>query len=215
MTYAQLVQAIKDYVENTETTFVSQIDTFIDFAELKILREADLNFARKYATATLAASDVFLSMPTDAVVVRSMHIVDANSDRTFLQQKDPSFITEFIVDRSTTGTPRYYAHYDNDTNYVAPSPSVDTTIEISYTYRPAGLSASNTTTWLGDNAPDALLYAALLEAYTFMKGEQDILQLYAMKYQEALQSLIMEENIRNRQDEYTTRSIKLILGDRK
>lgn len=215
MNYSALVQSIKDFTENTETTFVSQIDTFIDFAELKILREADLNFARKYATATLAANDVFLSLPSDIVTIRSMHSVDASNDRTFLQQKDPSFITEFIVDRSTTGTPRYYAHYDHDTSYVVPAPAVNTTIELAYTYRPTGLSSSNTTTWIGDNAPDALLYAALIEAYTFMKGEADVLQLYAMKYQEALQSLIMEENIRNRQDEYMTRSIKLTPGDRR
>jgi len=211
MTYAELVQAIKDYTENTESTFVSQIDTFIDFAELRILRETDLNVARKYATATLAANDTYLSLPSDIVVIRAVQTIVSDA-RTYLQQKDTSFINEFISDRTTTGTPRYYAHYDHDTASIVPAPAVDTTIELSYTYRPTGLSASNTTTWIGDNAPQGLLYACLIEASIFMKAAPEDIAGYEKRYGQALQAVLVEEDRRNRSDEYRDRSIKI--GDK-
>ena len=208
MNYASLVANIKSFTENEESAFVAAIDTFIELAELRVLREADLNVTRKYATATLSANDTFLSLPSDCVVIRAMQTISGN-DRVFLQQKDPSFLNEYIGDRTTTGTPRYYAHHDHDTASVVPASADDITIELSYTYRPTGLSGSNTTSWIGDNAPDVLLYACLVEAYIFMKGEQGLLQIYQSKYDRALQALVMEENLRNRTDEYTTRSIKV------
>jgi hypothetical protein len=209
MTYAQLVQSIKDWTANSETTFTGEVDFIIELAEKRIFREVDLNYARKHATATLSAGDVFLSKPTDAVVLRSVQTIDASSDRIFLLQKDKSFIDDFITDRNATGTPRYYAHWDNDTVFVVPASTVDITIEMGYTYRPAGLSSSNTTTWVSTEAPDALLYACLVEASLFMKEAVDLTQGYVTKYQEALQRLVLEENLRNRTDEYRTRSISL------
>ena len=211
MNYSTLVQAIKDYTENEEATFVSQIGNFIEFAELRILREADLNVARKYATSTLTAGDTYLSLPTDIAIIRSMQIIVSNV-RTYLQQKDTSFVNEYIGDRTTTGTPRYYAHQDHDTASVVPAPGSDMTIELSYTYIPAGLSASTTTTWIGDNAPQALLYGCLLEASMFMKSEAADVQGYEARYGQALQALLVQEDMRNRTDEYRDRSIKI--GDK-
>ena len=207
MNYTNLVQSIKDFTENEETTFVSQLDTFIEFAELRILRDVDLNAARKYATATLATGDTFLSLPTDAVVVRSVQVIDDNA-RDYLQQKDPSFINEYITDRTVTGTPRYYTHHDHNTLLIVPAPSSDLTVEVGYTHRPTHLSSTNETNWLGDEAPNVLLYAVLVEAYMFMKGEGELLSTYEQKYGQALQALLMEENLRNRQDEYINRTIK-------
>lgn len=207
MTYAQLVQAIKDYTENTETTFVSQIDTFIGHAERRIFKEIDLNVNRKTVTASLTSGDNFITLPSDTVVVRTLQFVDSSTDRTLLLQKDTSFLNEYIVDRTTTGTPRYYSHWDDTKLYVVPAPSTAWNYELAYTYRPTGLSASNTTTWLGDNADDVLLNASLVEAYVFMKGEPDLIQLYEQKYQNGARSLLMEEDLRNRTDEFRTRSI--------
>jgi len=209
MTYAQLVQSIKDWTANSETTFTGEIDFIIELAEVRILRDTDLNAARKDATATLSKGDEFLSMPSGAAVLRSLQAVSSTGARTYLLQKDKSFMDDYISDRSVEGSPRYYAHWDNDTIYIVPSPSADTTVEMSYTYRPSGLSSSTTTTWISINAPDALLYACLVEASLFMKEAPDLTQSYTVKYQEALQRVIIEENLRNRTDEYRTRSLTL------
>lgn len=209
MTYTALIQSIKDWTENGETTFVGELDLIIELAEKRILRESDLNYTRKYSSATLAAGDEFLSKPSEAVVIRSLQSIDSSGSREFILQKDKSFLDDYILDRSATGVPRYYAHWDNDTVYVVPSPAVDTSFEMAYTYRPVGLSSSNATTWLSLEAPDTLFYACLVEASIFMKEAPDLTQTYTTKYQEALQRLVVEENLRNRNDEYRTRSLTL------
>jgi len=209
MTYTQLVQSIKDWTANAETTFTGELDFIIELAESRILRDSDLNGTRKTVTATLSASDSFLSKPTDAVVIRGLQTVGSSGDRVYLLHKDKSFMDDFITDRTTTGSPRYYSHWDHDTLYVVPAPAVDTTVELSYTYKPVGLSTTTATTWLGDNAPDTLLYACLIESSLFMKEAPDLTQSYTAKYQEAMQRLLLEENVRNRTDEYRTRSITL------
>jgi hypothetical protein len=209
MTYTQLIQSLKDWTENNEATFVGELDLIVELAEKRILRESDLNHTRKYSTASLAAGDEFLSKPTEAIVIRSLQSVDSSNDRTFLLQKDKSFLDDYITDRDATGTPRYYAHWDYDTLYIVPSPAASTNFEISYTYRPTGLSSSTATTWISTEAPDALFYACLIEASIFMKEAPDLTQSYTVKYQEALQRLLVEENLRNRDDEYRTRSLKL------
>jgi len=211
MTYAELVQSIKDWTENDESTFTGELNLIIELAEKRIFRESDLNNTRKYATASLPAGNEFLAHPTDAVVIRSLQSIDSSGNRDFLIQKDKSFLDDYITDRDATGTPRYYCHWDSDTVYIVPSPSTDTDFEMSFTYRPTGLSSSNATSWLGTNAPDTLFYACLIEASIFMKEAPDITASYTAKYQEALQRLIVEENFRNRSDEYRSRSI--ILGD--
>jgi len=211
MTYTELVQSIKDWTENNETTFTGELNLIIELAEKRIFRESDLNVTRKYSTASLAAGDEFLSHPTDAVVIRSLQTVDSSGNRDFLIQKDKSFLDDYITHRDATGAPRYYCHWDNDTVYVVPSPASTTDFEMAYTYRPLGLSSSNTTSWLSTEAPDTLFYACLIEASIFMKEAPDLTASYTAKYQEALQRLIVEENFRNRGDEYRSRSI--ILGD--
>jgi len=209
MTYTQLVQSIKDWTANSESTFVGELDFIIELAEKRILRDSDLNVARKNSTATLNAGDEFLSKPSGARVIKAVQTVDSGGDRIILLQKDKSFLDDYIIDRSATGVPRYYSHWDDDTFYIVPSPVADTTVEIEYTSRPTGLSSAVATTWISTEAPDALLYACLIEASLFMKSAPDLTQSYTVKYQEALQRLIMEENFRNRTDEYRTRSITL------
>ena len=211
MTYTELVQSIKDWTENDEATFTGELSLIIELAEKRIFRESDLNVTRKYSTASLPAGDEFLSHPSDAIVIRSLQSVDSSGNRDFLIQKDKSFLDDYITDRAATGTPRYYCHWDNDTVYIVPSPTSTTDFEMAYTYRPTGLSSSTATSWLSTEAPDTLFYACLIEASIFMKEAPDITASYTAKYQEALQRLIVEENFRNRGDEYRSRSI--ILGD--
>ena len=211
MTYTELVQSIKDWTENDEATFTGELSLIIELAEKRIFRESDLNVTRKYSTASLPAGDEFLSHPSDAIVIRSLQSIDSSGNRDFLIQKDKSFLDDYITDRAATGTPRYYCHWDNDTVYIVPSPTSTTDFEMAYTYRPTGLSSSTATSWLSTEAPDTLFYACLIEASIFMKEAPDITASYTAKYQEALQRLIVEENFRNRGDEYRSRSI--ILGD--
>ena len=217
MNYTALTTAIHTYTESQETAFVANDDLIIELAEKKIYRAADLNVARKYATSTITVADPFVTLPTDVVVIRSVQLIDTltnpgTTTREFLLQKDPSFMDDFTGDRTDSGTPRYYAHYNDTTVMVAPNPDQAYTLEIAYTYRPAQIASGNTTTWLGDNAPDVLLYGCLLEASRFLKEEPDIFQMYEKSYAEAFQGLVMEENLRNRTDSYREREIKLSPG---
>jgi len=217
MNYTALVTAIHTYTESEEAAFVANDDLIIEMAEKKIFRSADLNVARKYATSTLNVDDPYVSLPEDIVVIRSVQIIDTLTNpgttyRDYLLQKDPSFMDDFTGDRTDSGRPRYYAHYNDSTLMVAPAPDQQYSIEVAYTYRPEQISATNPNTWLGDNAPDVLLYACLLESARFLKEEPDILQMYEAQYREAFQGMLMEENLRNRTDSYREREIKLNPG---
>ena len=119
-----------------------------------------------------------------------MSIVNSSS-KEFLLQKDVNFIQEFNPNSSTTGTPRYYARFDNSNFIVAPTPDANYVTEVHYYYRPTSLTAGSDsgTTWLSTNAPNALLYGCLMEAYTFMKGEQDVMAMYEKRFAEALSRL--------------------------
>ena len=210
MTYAELIQALQDWVESSETALVANLDQMIEFAEKRIYRSIDLDNGFKYTTAVVTASDHLVTLPTDAVVVRSVQYLNGTA-RTYLLQKDYSYLDDYIGDRSTTGTPRYYAHYDAETIMLAPTPDTTTTVDIAHTYRPAQLSSGNTETWLSLEAPDVLLYACLKELATFMKEEPDIIANYDKMYQEAFQGCLLEENFRNRMDSYRDGEIKVNL----
>lgn len=209
MTYAELIQAMQDWVESNETAMVNNLDQIIEFGELRIYRTLDLPVQWTYATATVSTDDEFVTLPTGTRVVRSVQIVDqTTNDRTFLRQKDMSFVDEYVLDRDSTGSPRFYAWWDDATLMIAPSPSTNVTVEIAYTKRPTQLSGSNTTTWLSLNAPDVLLYSCLMELAIFLKEEPDIIQGYEKMFQQAYQGLGLEENIRNRTDVYETQEIR-------
>lgn len=210
MTHSELTQAIQDWLESSETTMVGNIDLFIEFAEKRIYRSIDLNEGHKHQTATLTVGDEFVSLPPDCVVILGAQIIDAStSARTNLEQKDKSFMDEYVSDRSATGTPKYYCWYDAEALLLAPSPDAADTIELHYTYRPTQLSSSNTTTWLSLEAPDLLLAACVLEGAIFNRLEPVDIQMYEKRYMGTLESLLMEENFRNRQDSERFRSIKV------
>jgi|TARA_Y100000310_G_scaffold341630_1_gene441418 hypothetical protein len=186
MNYSALVQAIKDYTEDTETTFVNQIDEFISQAELRILFDVDLPYFRKNSTGITTASNSYLGKPSDFLSAHSLALISTGNVYSYLLPKDVSFMREANPDTDDTGQPEYYGHFDDDAFILSPVPDDAYTMELHYKYKPTGLSSANTTTWLGDNLPQVLLYGCLVEAYTFMKGEQDIMQMYLLRYQEAL-----------------------------
>ena len=189
-TLTTLKQSIQDWTENDETTFVNELDFFIKNAEERIFKLVDLDYFRKNVTGTMTASNKFLQKPSDYLATYSLSYVNASNENVFLLQKDVNLIQEYTANPATTGSPIYYASFDVDNFIVAPTPDADFTAELHYFYRPASLTTDDSgSTWISTNAPDALLYACLVEAYTFMKGEPDILQLYNGRFGEAIQRL--------------------------
>jgi hypothetical protein len=207
MTYTELVQKIRDYTEVDANVLTSTIvDGFIENAEFKILREVDSDNNRRYATANLITSDRFISRPAGLLIVRSAQIIDSDgssqpNNRDFLQYRDTSFMSEFNPTEDT-GVPKYYSLWDEQNIIVAPTPDATYTIQLNYILKDPGLSATNTTTYLSQNFPNGLLYACLVEAYGFLKGPIDMLQLYDKKYNEAVKGFSIEQMGRRRRDEY-------------
>jgi len=207
MTYAELVQKIRDYTEVSANVLTATIvDGIINDAEFRILREVDSDNNRRYATANVLTSTRFIDTPTNALTIRSAQIVDSDGtasadNREFLQFRDTSFMSEFNP-TGATGVPKYYSWWDQDTIVMAPTPDATYTIQLNYILKDPGLSATNTTTYLSTYFPNGLLYACLVEAYGFLKGPVDMLQLYDNKYVEAVKGFSIEQMGRRRRDEY-------------
>jgi hypothetical protein len=207
MTYAELVQKIRDYTE-VDSTVLSDtiINGFIENAEFRVLREVDSDSNRSFKTAQLTTSQRYIDVPDDCLVVRSAQIVDSDGvasadNREFLEYKDTNFMSEYNP-TDATGVPKYYSYWDEDTLVFAPVPDAEYTIQINYVLKPAALTATNTTTYLSLNFPNGLLYACLVEAYGFLKGPQDLLQLYEQKYKQVVEGFSIEQMGRRRRDEY-------------
>ena len=187
-TFTTLKSAIQNWTDNTETTFVAELSRFITNAEERIFKEVDLDYFRKNSVGTMASGNKYLVKPTDYLASFSLSYTDASGDVNFLLQKDVNFLQTYTpAGNSTTGSPKYYSPFDVDTFILAPTPSANFTTELHYFYRPTSItSTSDGTSWLGDNATDALLYASLVEATVYMKGEADMLQLYTQRFQESI-----------------------------
>ena len=212
VTYAELTTQILNYTEVSTSVLSSTItDDFIEHTENRIFRDVDLDVFKSHQTANLVTSNAFLSLPGGATptptslgTVRTFQIYPASGTptRTFLEQRDISFMNEYWPDRTSTGTPRYWAWWDHNSIYVAPTPDSAYNVELGITRLPTRLSSSNATSWLGNNAPALLLYGCLAEAFKFLKGPAEMLQLYEQSYQRALQELVIEQQGRHRRDEY-------------
>ena len=202
-TYAQLKTAIQDYSENSETTFVNNLSLFIENAEQRIFESVQLEFFRKNVTANLTASNQYLAMPDDYLASYSLSVT-SSSAKSFLLMKDVNFIEDYNPNSSTTGLPKYYAAFTSDNFILAPTPDSGYQVELHYFYRPTSLTAGadSGTTWLSTNAPFAMLYGALIEAYTFMKGESDLLQLYTARFTEAMSRLKVYGEAQENTDAY-------------
>ena len=196
-TYAQLKTAIQDYTENTETSFVTNLPVFIRTAEERILKSVQLSLFRKNVSGTASSGNKFLEMPSDFLAPYSLSLrtvtdpVASGSNYDFVEFKDVSFVQSYTPDPTTTGVPKYYATFDVSNFILAPTPNANYTAELHYLYRPASLTAGadSGTTWLSDNADLSLLYGSLIEAYIFMKGEQDVMAMYDKRFQESLSGL--------------------------
>ncbi len=206
MNYTDLVDAIQDYTQNQETSFVANIPTFVRQAEERLNRSIMVPELRKNVTALTTSGNWYLARPTDFLSVFSLAVVDSSGDYEFLIDKDVNFIREAYPASSTSGLPQYYAQFDGDYggadgNFIlGPTPDDNYTVELHYYYDPPSIVTTGTS-WYGDNAETALLYGTLIEAYTYMKGEADLIQQYTSRYSEALGQLTGVQ-IRSMTDEY-------------
>jgi hypothetical protein len=206
MNYTQLVQSIQDYTQNEETSFVSNIPNFVQQAEERINRSIMIPELRKNATASTTADNKYLARPSDFLAVFSLAVIDGDGDYTYLLDKDVNFIREAYPSASTTGLPLYYSQFDGDTsgeegNFIlGPTPDANYDVELHYYYDPESIVTAETS-WYGTNAEAALLYGSLIEAYTYMKGENDLVGLYTQRYNEAMGQLTGLD-IRSDRDDY-------------
>jgi hypothetical protein len=202
MTYSELVTKIRDYTEVDSNVFTSTIiNGFIENAEFRILRDVDSDNNRKYATASVVVTQKYFNTPADLLVIRSAQVFNTDGTISFLDVRDMTFINEYNQS-NTTGIPKYYANWDEDTVIIAPTPDQAYTIQINYILKPTGLSANTATTYLSQQFPNGLLYACLVEAYGFLKGPQDMLQYYENRYKQAIEGFSLEQMGRRRTDEF-------------
>jgi len=197
MNYAALSAAIQAYTENTEADFVANIPVFVTQAEQRIYNTVQFPSIRKNVTGVTTVNNKYLQCPLDFLAVYSMAVIDANGDYEYLLNKDVNFIRQAYPSPTDTAIPKYYALFgpavsgstisDELTFILGPTPDSSYSVELHYYYYPESITvAADGRTWLGDNFDSVLLYGSLVEAYTYMKGEQDMMALYNAKYQEAL-----------------------------
>jgi len=202
-TYATLKTAIQDYMESTESSLVSNLDNFIETAEERIFKNVQLDDFRKNVVGSMTTSSPYLGSPSDFLAPFSLAVIDGSGNYSYLLLKQVSFIRDFSPNPTTTGLPKYYAEFDEDTFIIAPSPDSDYSTELHYYYRPNSLTSAGDsgTTWLSENAPNAMLYGSLVEASTYLKSYESI-PVYESKFQEALLGLKNLGEAKSTRDQY-------------
>jgi len=203
MNYSELLTNVRNYTEvGSDVLSDSVLDVFLQNIENRIQREIDIDAFRKFQFSSFTIGSPFITMPDDFAFERAVQIKDQiTGDRTWLEQRDTTFIDEYNKDRSDTGTPKYYANWDQNTMIFAPTPDAAYEIELWYNKTPDRLSSSNTTTWLSTNAPEVLIYGTTAEAFSYLKNPPYV-QLYEQKYAQAVQNLAQTQMGRKRRDEY-------------
>lgn len=212
MTYDELVTNLRNYTEVNSNVFSeSVINTFITMAENQILREIDLDVFKLEVVGTMTQGNKFLSAPSNMLTHRYMILTAGDGTQLFLDYRDTSFMKEYWSNGATEGTPKYYSTWDQNTFYIAPTPDQNYSVELGHIYRPAQLSSSTPTTWISLNAPEALLYACLVQAYSYTKGPPEMMQYFRGAYKEAIQGLGTEQQGRRRRDEYRDGMLRIPL----
>jgi len=201
MNYATLVQTIQEYVQSTETSFVANIPTFVQLAEERIYNTVQIPAIRKNQIGTLTLNNKYLTLPGDWLATFSLAVIAGDGSQTFMLDKDVNFIRQSFPSPTDTGVPQYYAIFNQDTLILGPTPDSNYQVELHYYYYPESIVTAGTS-WVGDNFETVLLYGSLREAYTYLKGEQDLIQNYEAKYQEGLQLIIRMGDGLNRRDAY-------------
>jgi len=221
MNYTELSTAIQNYAENTESNFVAEIPVFVQQAEQRIYNSVQFPSLRKNVTGVTVANNKYLSAPDDFLAVYSLAVIDGTGAYEYLLNKDVNFIRQAYPQPTDTSIPRYYALFGptvngstitNEISFIlGPTPDAIYNVELHYYYYPESIVTANTS-WLGDNFDSVLLYASLVEAYTYMKGEQDMMQLYNQKFMEALVLAKRLGDGMERQDAYRSGQFRQTVG---
>ncbi len=182
MTYAELSTAIDDWLENAAPTFITNRDLFIKLGERRLHMALELPSAQKNADTNLIIGEEYLQLPSDVIAVLDLAVISSDS-HTHLRKKEEGFIREAYPDPTVTAAPIFYSVFDHNTVLLGPTPDSTDLVEMTYHGVPESIVTAGTT-WVGDNCERALLYAAMAEGYTFMKGDPDMVQKYDTAFQE-------------------------------
>jgi hypothetical protein len=210
MNYTQLASAISQYTENFETDFVANIPVFVEQAEQRIYNTVQLPELRRNQIGNTTANNKYLSLPPDYLSTYSLAVIlsGTTGPQEFLLNKDVNYIRQCYPNPNDLGVPKFYAQFDANTFILGPTPDATYQVELHYYYYPESI-VTNGTSWLGDHFDSVLLYGSLVEAYTFMKGEQDLLNLYNTKFGEALTLLKRLGDGLDRQDAYRSGQVRV------
>lgn len=206
MNYTELYDAIIEYTENQETTFVSNIPVFVKNAEERIYRSVLIPEFRKNTSGSMTSGNRYLARPSDFLSAFSLAVIDGDGDYSYLLDKDMNFMREAYPNPSVTGLPKYYAQFDGDVptatgNFLlGPTPNASYAVELQYYYNPPSIVTTGTS-WLGDNAMNALLFGSILQAYIYMKGDPDMMASYEAAMQEGMKGLGVID-VRAKRDSY-------------
>ena len=205
ITYSDFLTQVRNYTEVDSNVFTDTIiGQFIRNIELNVAGAVDYDDTRKYATSSFTANKRYLITPADFLINRSLQVfnsTDQTGERFFLEKRDTSFMSEYN-DSGSTGLPKYYANWDENTIIVAPTPDQSYVVQLNYIITPPSFTSSNTT-YLSEYQQGMLLDGVLTEAFAFLKGPMDMYNLYKSKYNEQMQNFALQQMGRRRKDEYT------------
>jgi len=207
MNYTQLKAAIIAYTENQDAAFEAEIPVFVKHTEQRVYNSVQFPSLRKNVTGTTTVNNKYLQCPSDFLAPYSLAVIDALGNYEYLLNKDVNFIRQAYPNPNDQGLPYCYAYFDENSYILGPTPDANYAVELHYFYYPQSIVEAGTS-WLGDNFDSVLLYGSLLEAYTFMKGEQDVIVGYQKRYDEAMAMLKQLGEGKNRQDMYRTPQIR-------
>jgi hypothetical protein len=207
ISYSNFLTQVRNYTEVDSNVLTDQIiQDFIKSVELDVAGKVDYDDLRKYATSNFTVGNRYVSLPGDAMVVRSVQIIDGSGNRSFLEKRDTSYISEFAPNSSTTGTPKYWANWEDNVQQgqiilVAPTPASADTVQVNYIKSPPEFT-STTNTYISTHQESMLLHGVLTEAFRFLKGPMDMYSLYEKKYNEEVQNFALQQMGRRRRAEY-------------
>ena len=200
ITHADFLTQVRDYTEVDSNVLTdSIIDKFIRATELNVAGQVDYDDLRKYSTSTFTSGNRYVSLPADCMIIRSVQMING-SDRTFLERRDTSFISEYNSG-GTTGEPKFYANWDDFNILVAPIPDQAYQVQINYIIDPPQFTSTNQT-FLAKYQESMLLHGVLAEAFRFLKGPDNLYNLYNSKYNEETQNFALQQMGRRRRGEY-------------
>jgi hypothetical protein len=208
LNYATLVTQIQDQLEYAETTFVASIPDFVQRAEERIYRMVQIPDLKRVSTSNFVASNAFITVPTDYLSAYSLAVINGSGVLSHLLNKEYEFLQTAYPDSTVEGLPKYYSTVDDDTIQVAPTPDTTYAMELYYFYLPVSI-VTDSTTWLGDNAPNALFWGSVSEGYKFMKGEPDLMEMYDNAFSEAIAELKILAEGRSRKGSYRKPDTKI------